>query len=807
MTGKLEAYNKKRDPDKTPEPEGNESGSGDTLRFVVQHHRATRNHYDFRLEWEGVLLSWAVPKGPSFNPEDKRLAVEVEDHPMDYRNFEGTIPKGQYGGGVVMLWDEGEWEPQGDVSEGLKKGSLKFTLKGSRLKGNWALVRLKEKEDKKNWLLIKEKDRFAEDDKEVADYDTSIRTNRTMKEIEEDKDADRDDEGSLPFEKTNVQLAKLVNKVPKGENWVFELKYDGYRILAYIEDNQARLISRNGKDYTSKFKSIADSLGEWSEGRSMVLDGEVVILDKDGKTDFSALQGFLKSPKGQSLTYMIFDLLALSGKDLRGEPLKDRKEKLSSLLENPHPDLHYSKHVDSDGKDIFKAACKGNMEGIICKKEQSIYSGTRNGDWLKVKCENRQEFVIGGYTLTDKRKSGVSALLLGVYEGEDLIYVGRAGTGFTQKTMKELEEQFEKIKRKTPPFKEAPKERSNEKVTWLSPELVAEIQFAEWTGKKQLRQASFKGLRTGNSPKEVAEEAPAEKKKRKSTKVKGIRISSPDKEMFEGTGITKEDVARYYEEVSERMLPYAANRLLSVLRCPDGFPGECFYQRHPGESIKGLQSMKIKEKDNKSAQYFYLEDAKGLLRSVQMGTLEFHPWGSRVENVESPDLIVFDLDPAEGMELEQVREGVRDLKELLDELSLTAFLKTSGGKGYHVVVPVKPSVDWSTVKTFAKNVALAMEQRWPDRYTSNMRKEKRKGKIFIDWVRNGRSATSVAPYSVRARKGAPVSMPIAWEELESVAPNGIDISAGMERLKKEDPWVNFYEVEQKLVNPKDLDTE
>jgi bifunctional non-homologous end joining protein LigD len=587
-------------------------------------------------------------------------------------------------------------------------------------------------------------------------------------------------------------------------------------------------MSRNGKDYTEKFQSIADALIEWGNDKSMILDGEVVVLDKNGKTDFQALQGYLKSPKGKKVTYIVFDLLALSGKDLRGEPLKYRKDKLSKLMEKQQPGLHYSNHTDSTGKSTFVAACNADMEGIICKNLNSIYSGTRNGDWLKVKCENRQEFVVGGYTLTNKKKSGVSALLLGVYEGKDLIYVGRAGTGFTQKSMEDLVSKFGKIKSNASPFKDAPKQRSDEEITWLNPELVAEIRFAEWTDENQLRQASYKGLRTDKSPREVKREnfdkieddissqvntkvkdvkkatdttkATDMSKNRKSATVKGVKISSPDKEMFEGYGITKEDLARYYSEVSERMMRYAGMRISSLVRCPEGIPGECFYQKHLAKPITGLQMMKIKESNGDTEDYFYLEEGAGLINCVQMGTIEFHVWGSKIDKIDMPDMLVFDLDPAEGMALDQVREGVRDMKEILDALSLESYLKTSGGKGYHVVVPLKPSADWSAVKNFAKMTATAMETKWPDKYTSNMRKENRKGKIYIDWVRNSRSATSVAPYSVRARKGAPVSMPILWRELDNVKPDEITIDKAIERLKKEDPWKDFFKEKQKISN-------
>ncbi|KAF0092038.1 MAG: DNA ligase (ATP) [Fusobacteria bacterium] len=807
MARELDEYQKKRDPNRTTEPKGKVANSGKQLVYVMQHHAASHDHYDFRLEWDGVLLSWAIPKGPSFNTKDKRLAIEVENHPLEYRDFEGTIPKGEYGGGTVMIWDEGEWEPQEGFEKGLEEGSLKIILKGNRLKGKWALVRLKQdKDNKKNWLLIKEKDKYAMDNDGISEYKTSVRTNRTMNEITENKEAIKI---SLPFEKTKVQLAKLVDKVPEGEDWIYELKYDGYRIIAYLNKNKVQLMSRNGQDYSLKFKSITEALIKWGDGRSMVLDGEVVILDKNGRTDFQALQEYLKAPKGQTPIFIMFDLLALSGKDLRGETLLERKGKLSSLMKNNPQILQYSNHIDIAGKDTFVAACQVGMEGIICKKANSIYSGTRNGDWLKVKCGNRQEFVIGGYSLTNKKKSGVSALLLGVYEGEDLIYVGRAGTGFTQKNMTHLEKQFENIKRKTSTFIEAPKKRSDEEIIWLSPKLVAEISFAEWTNDNLLRQASFKGLRMDKAPMEVIRENYYQNEdedveveetnaNRKTATVNGIKISSPDKEMFEGSGITKEDIAKYYNTVAKRMMIYVGNRILSLVRCPHGIPGECFYQKHLLKEIKGLKMMPIEEKSGDNEEYFYLENAEALIRLVQMGTIEFHTWGSKVQKLETPDMMVFDLDPEEGMDLEQVREGVRDMKRILDEISLKSFLKTSGGKGYHIVVPLEPSADWNAVKSFAKMTAIAMEERWPDRYTSNMRKENRKGKIFIDWVRNGRSATSVAPYSVRARKGAPVSMPISWEELDTVAPNGISIEDAIKRLQGEDPWKGFFKIKQKI---------
>ena len=896
-------------PEKTEKPEKPEK-SEERLKFVVQHHMASRDHFDFRLEWDEALLSWAVPKGPSYNTRDKRLAVQVEDHPLEYRNFEGIIPRGEYGGGTVMLWDEGFWEPQSDVDEGLNKGSLKFMLKGRRLKGKWALVRLKAKTEKEkaenNWLLLKEKDDFAKTADGISGYTTSVRTGRTMSEIEEGKD-ERINTSKNPFGKTGVQLAKLVNKVPEDGDWLYEVKYDGYRILAYLEGNNVRLITRNGNDYTRQFRDIAYSLIDWAAGRAMVLDGEMVITDMEGKPDFQALQNYMRNPGGKNLTYIVFDLLALDGEDLRGRRLIDRKEILEALMKGSPENLHYSKHIRGNGKASFLAACEANLEGIVGKRADSVYSGTRSGDWVKLKCDTRQEFVIGGYTLSDKKTSGVSSLILGVYEGKELVYAGRAGTGLDARSTKELEQKFEDIVREVSPFKQAPEPKRNEKITWLEPILVTEIKFAEWTGDNLLRQASYKGLRTDKDPRDVKREdmgdepqpteepqqetkgskieepkaegsktkepeaegpktekskakgsrtkkskaegskamgpkakvpktekskakgPKAKKPKEKSPKtelqaydkpkeeqptgkaqegpmkgnsnsivIEGIKITSLDKVIFQDPEIKKADVVRYYAKMSERMMPYAGNRILSIVRCPKGISEACFFKKHPGPDSKGIVTLPILTGSGEEEDYFYIGNTSGFISEAQMGTLEFHTWGSRVDDLEKPDMMVFDLDPDEGMELERVRQGVKDIKSLLDQLSLISYLKTSGGKGYHVVVPLKPSVGWDAFHDFARHIAELMEQKWPDRYTSNVRKDKRKDRIFIDWIRNGRGATSIAPYSIRARKGARVSMPITWEELDKVTPDGVDMADALMRIDGNDPWKDFYHIDQRL---------
>lgn len=808
MTAKLSNYNEKRNFEITLEPEGKTEASGQGLRFVVQHHMARREHYDFRLEWEGVLLSWAVPKGPSYDTHDKRLAVMVEDHPLEYRNFEGTIPKGQYGGGVVMLWDEGFWEPYGDVEKGLIKGELKFVLRGRRLKGKWVLIRLKAKagEEKDNWLLLKERDEYVKTTSGISEFNTSIRTGRTMVEIER---GEEEKVTSNPFSRVKVQLAKLVRTIPENEDWLYELKYDGYRIIAFVEANSVRLITRNGNDYTNHFSTIASSLTDLAAGRAMILDGEIVITDASGKTDFQALQSYLKNPKDQNLTYIVFDLLALDGVDLRGQPLIERKERLKNLMKNAPYNLYYSRHIKGNGNESFAVACQTGMEGIIGKRAGSQYSGLKNGDWIKLKCDRRQEFVIGGYALTDKKNSGVSSLLLGVYKGEELVYAGRVGTGMSEADMRMLEKEFESLRRQGPPFKHAPKPRPKEQLTWLEPELVAEIKFAEWTQDNLLRQASFKGLRVDKDPREIKREEAEDEipspssdeevgKSRKaitgSVVIEGIKISNPGKVVFDDPVITKEDVIRYYAKVSEHMLRYVSHRILTVVRCPRGIAQTCFFKKHPGAESKGIVTVPIITGSGNTEDYFFIEQISGLIFEAQMGTLEFHTWGSRVDELEKPDIMVFDLDPDEGMDLSRVRQGARDVRSILAELSLNSYLKTSGGKGYHVVVPFQSNMTWDMFHDFAKRVAQVMEQKWPDLYTSNVRKASRTGKIFIDWIRNGRGATSVAPYSLRAREGAKVSMPISWDELDIVAPDGINITDALSRIAGDDPWKDFFTI-------------
>lgn len=822
MSSPLSEYNRKRNFERTPEPPGTEEESTrpddaaeqGRLRFAVQHHRASRDHYDLRLEWNGTLLSWAVPKGPSYNPRDKRLAVRVEDHPLDYRTFEGVIAQGEYGGGTVMLWDEGYWEPLVDVEDGLADGDLKFVLDGHRLHGAWVLVHMKPKKGERdnNWLLIKEKDDYVRADAGIDGFDASVQTGRTMDEI-----AHGEDEAfaANPFDHVDVELAKLVSSAPDGDGWLYEVKYDGYRMVAFIEHDAVRLVTRNGNDYTARFPAVAASLADWAAGRAMVLDGELVVTDDAGRTDFQALQGFLRNPAGKHPAYVVFDLLALDGDDLRDRPLVERKELLETLAQDAPDDVRYSVHVRGNGADSFRAACEQHLEGVVGKRADAPYRGGRSGDWIKLKCGNEQEFVIGGYTQSAKRERPVSSLLLGQYEDGRLVYAGRVGSGLSEAASRDLLAAFEGLERADAPFEDAPKPRAGERVVWLEPRLVAVVKFSEWTDDGLLRHPSYQGLRTDKEPcdvrREVAvrgEDLPepddrsehpmSDSPSRNELRIDGVRITSPDKLLFEHPPITKEDVVRYYARMAERMLPYAGGRILSIVRCPRGAGSACFFKKHPGPGTSGVITATVPASSGEDEEYFYVDSAEGLVSEAQMDTLEFHIWGSRVETLEQPDMMVFDLDPDKGLELAQVRQGVRDLKGILDDLELTAFLKTSGGKGYHVVVPFEPAASWDAFHDFARRIAQVMAEKWPDRYTSNVRLAKRTGKVFIDWMRNGRGATSVAPYSLRARSGAHVSMPLSWDELDRVAPDAVSMQDALASLDGVDPWEGYFDVRQAL---------
>ncbi len=781
MSDKLQKYNSKRNFAITSEPQGKPGRSNrKKLKFSVQHHIARADHYDLRLELNGVALSWAIPKGPSFRTADKRLAMRVEDHPVDYMDFEGTIPKGEYGGGTVMLWDEGIWIPRFDPDKGLKDGSLKFRLEGERLKGDWALVKIKNKDggSSEPWLLIKENDEYAKNAAGISHFSRGVRSAKTMAEISESAKAN-------PFRSAEVMLAKPVVELPAGGEWIYELKYDGHRVLAFSQNGVTTLFSRNGLKCPSAFSPAAEAVSEILRGRAAVLDGEMVVAGKNGVPDFGALQRFIKSG-GDGLNYVVFDLLALDGEDLRKLPLSERKKKLKALIKGAPAIISYSEHTDKMGKARIQTLKAQGMEGIVAKLKNSEYSAGKNGDWQKFKFRNDREFVIGGYCLSES--GNLRSILVGFYKDGKLDFAGCVGTGFNALSKRELLQKFSKIPRKTSPFSQIPKEYTRG-AEWVKPVYAAQVHYAEVTSSGVLRQASFKGLRTDKPAAGITDEKPIPKPgKRDTAEVLEVTISSPQKVMFPNPQITKKELAAYYAAVAERALPYLKDRFLSLVCCPSGIGGEQFFRRHFDVEFAG-----IKRAPAKDGEYFYITDTKSLIFLSQYNAIEFHVWGSKKSTPYRPDIMVFDLDPDEGLPLKDVRRGVKDLKEVLEGLGLKSFLKTSGGKGYHIVVPFKTGADGQLFRDFAKNVAGLLESKFPNRYTSSISKKERTGKIFIDWQRNSPGATWVAPYSVRARSGAAVSMPIAWEELSKIPPAGINVRTALKRLGA-DPWADFFTV-------------
>jgi bifunctional non-homologous end joining protein LigD len=777
----LATYNRKRDFEKTPEPAGKVgSGSGDL--FMVQKHDATRLHYDLRLELGGVMKSWAVTKGPSPNPDDKRLAVHTEDHPMSYASFEGTIPKGEYGGGTVMLWDWGRWtpDPRKEPRKSLEQGHLHFTLEGHRMKGEWILFRLKPRPGEKteNWILRKIEDEHAGSSEGLTGkYLTSIKTGRTMSEIAESKKTKEltgwktsgsgkaaakpaKSSGARLPRFTEPQKATLVDAVPAGSGWLHEMKLDGYRCLLAVGDGEAKIYTRSGLDWTGKFPEIAEAARNLETG-SALLDGEIVHLDEKGGTSFSALQQAI-SEGGRGLTLFLFDALEIDGVDLRPLPNIERKEKLASLLgDGVPPYILYAQHIVGKGEQLLNAMCEAGQEGIISKKAAAPYRGARSKSWLKVKCTRRQEFVILGWTPSKSKGRALRALLLGLHENGELRYAGKVGTGFSMAVLQQLREKLERIERKTPPA-EVPRTDARG-ARWVKPELVAEIAFAEFTSEGLVRHASFLGLRGDKKAAEVATEepeappAPAEDQ---------VKISNPDRVIYPEGKITKGELAEYYRSVAPIMLPWSANRPLTLIRCPQGRAKKCFFQKHDAGTFgPRVLRIPIEEKKGQVEDYLYVTDQAGLLTCVQMGTIEFHGWGSPVPEIEKPDRIAFDLDPDEGLGFEEVKKAARDLRRHLADLGLQTFPLLTGGKGLHIVVPLSPAAEWPQVKDFAQRFCVALATAEPERFTANLAKARRKGRIFLDYLRNQRGATAVMPYSARARPNAPVSAPISWDEL------------------------------------------
>ncbi|HST36207.1 MAG TPA: DNA ligase D [Allosphingosinicella sp.] len=767
----LATYNKKRDFAKTAEPAGK---LGTTRRkrltFMVQKHDATRLHYDFRLELEGTLKSWAVTRGPSLDPADKRLAVRTEDHPMSYATFEGTIPKGEYGGGTVMLWDRGHWTPHPgkDPVKTLAEGHLHFTLQGERMKGEWLLVRMKPRpgERNENWLLRKIEDDHAGSPTGLTEkYLTSVKSGRTMDEIAAGKKTLKKRAVSAAMPKFQTpQKATLVDAVPAGAGWLHEMKYDGYRCLLAVAGGESRIYTRTGLDWTQKFPEIAAAARKLS-CENALLDGEIVALDEKGNTGFSALQEAI-SEGGRGLTLFLFDALQVDGEKLEKKSNLKRKQRLAALLgEGVPPFILYAEHIAGKGEQLFEAMCEAGQEGIISKKADAPYRHARTKAWLKIKCTRRQEFVILGWSASDKAGRGFRSLLLGLTEGGKLRYAGKVGTGFSQALQHELRAKLERLERKTPAA-EVPRAEARG-ARWVKPELVAEIAFAEFTAEKVVRHASFLGLRGDKPAKEVTAEVPQTTPAPAADEVK---ISSPDRVIFPDAKVTKGELADYYRAVAAPMLVWMGRRPVSLVRCPQGRGKHCFFQKHDSGSFgPHVLHVPIKEKDGHKEDYLYVEDAAGILACVQMGTIEFHGWGALTNDVETPDRIVFDLDPDEGLDFAAVKKAARDLKRHLADMGLVTFPMLTGGKGVHVIVPLTPKATWPAVKDFAQRFALALAEAEPERFTAALSKAKRTGRIFIDYLRNQRGSTAVMPYSARAREGAPVAAPIGWEELDEMA--------------------------------------
>ena len=853
---KLAPYRAKRDFTKTGEPAGKLAiAAADYPRFIIQKHDASRLHYDLRLEVDGVFKSWAVTKGPSLDPKDKRLAVEVEDHPLDYGDFEGTIPKGEYGGGTVMLWDRGFWSADnGDPLRALKKGELKFTVVGEKLKGSFVLVRMRSDRNggkRTNWLLIKHRDEFAQEgDASIADQDLSIASDRTMDQIAQGKgrkptsfmaggnkrsakDAvwqSNKGEAAAPTQKKKKpkasaskkppfvasQLCKIVQRAPSGDDWVHEIKFDGYRMQLRLEHGTAALRTRKGLDWTDKFSAIADAASSLREG---IIDGEVVALDHNGAPDFAALQAAISEGRSRDLIYFAFDLLFDEDKDLRDAPLTERKSRLEKLLsrKGKHSDqIRYVTHLNEAGDAVLKSACQMNLEGIVSKRSNAPYRSGRTDSWVKAKCRAGHEVVIGGWSGSG---SHLRSLLVGVRKGDHLVHTGRVGTGFNARNSGALLEKLKKLATDKNPFggKEAPRRAAD--VTWVKPKLVAEIEFAGFTGGGMVRQASFKGLRSDKPASEVRAEQPASPETAKleapapikaykpgsanGAVIMGQVISKPEKVLWPaqvGEAFTKRDLAEYLEAVGEWMIEHLRGRPCSLIRAPDGIEGQRFFQRHAMPGMSNLVTLVTVDGDRKP--YVQVDRPEALIATAQIAGLEYHPWNNEPGKPSVPGRLVFDLDPAPDVPFDAVIEAAKEVKQRLEQIGLVSFCKTTGGKGLHVVTPLHvkgTKLGWEQAKAFARAICIAMAHDSPEKYLTKMTKKLRTGRIFLDYLRNDRMATAVAPLSPRARAGAPVSMPISWSKVrKGLDPSRFTIRTVPTLLKKSKPWEEYAEASRPL---------
>ncbi len=880
----LREYKRKRHFQRTPEPAGKQARKVG-WSFVVQKHHASHLHYDFRLELDGVLKSWAVPKGPSLDPSVKRLAMHVEDHPVEYGTFEGIIPEGEYGGGTVMVWDRGRWEPVGDAAEGYRTGKLKFQLHGEKLKGGWMLLRTgggSSEKDQRRWLLFKERDDEAksqEDGDVVEESPLSVASGRTLEEIKADRDHVWGSDGkasgkrsgtSKPVRPTRrrkvavasvlgkkarklptraeVQLATLVKEAPEGEEWFHEIKLDGYRMLCRVDKGHAKFISRNQQDWTRRLSKLAEAAAELPVTQAL-FDGEVVALRPDGTTNFQDLQNAFRDRRADMLQYYVFDVLHIDGHDLTNVPFQERKRLLGEVLTGPAlpTTIRLSEHMEGNGPAFFKEACKLKLEGIISKRRDRPYLPGRGYDWLKVKCMQHEEFVIGAFTEPTGSRTGFGALLLGYHNREgELVYAGKVGTGFNEKVLQSLFDRLKSLEQEHSPFVD--RKRRPGKVHWVEPTLVAQVSFGAWTNDGLLRHPSFQGLREDKPADEVTRDqaVPLSKavgkskgiaikapharngssengkgtqrsgRKRHATldssdeydarlqQFAGVRLTSPDKILYPDAGVTKLELATYYQAIADWILPHIADRPLVLVRCPEGQEKACFYQKHPAAGTPDtLRRIPVREK-SKTEDYVIADDVSALISLAQISALEIHAWGSRADKLEQPDRLIFDLDPDIKVPWSRVVQSARQLREFLQELGLESFLKTTGGKGLHLVVPIDRRHDWDEAKDFCSKVTDAVVVADPRHYTANMSKAARSGKIFVDYLRNGRGATAIIPYSPRARPGAPVSVPLAWKELnESMVSDRFTVRTVGKRLAslQRDPWEGIGSMRQGLAGP------
>ena len=814
MAKPLSEYNRKRDFEITAEPSGSTptgKRKASALSFVIQKHAARNLHYDFRLELDGVLLSWAVPKGPSLDPSQKRLAVHVEDHPLGYGSFEGSIPAGQYGAGDVIVWDRGVWQPHDEPRKAYAAGKLKFTLVGEKLSGDWTLVRtrLKGSGDKEQWLLIKEKDPQA---RPAAEYDIvaaepdSVLSDAslgapkpTAKPKPKAKAKPKKAATALP-EQFSPQLATLVDRAPEGD-WLYEIKFDGYRMLARIRDGEVRLFTRNGHDWTERLPRQAKAL-QALKLKDSWLDGEMVSLNGDGLPDFQALQNAFDVGRSLDIVYYLFDAPFLNGADQREAPVEQRRAALKAALSGSRSKLlRFSEAFAANQRDIFESACDLALEGVIGKRAGSPYSSSRNADWIKLKCRLRQEFVIVGYTRPQGSRSGFGALLLAVNDDSGLVYAGRVGTGFDQAALKAIYAQLTPLERKASPLAKPLTSAQARGVHWVEPTLVGEVQFAEWTREGVVRQAAFVGMRSDKPAAQIIHEQPRTAKSLKAPKASsakktsdGVNITHPERIIDTQSGTQKQQLAAFYQSISEWVLPFLRHRPVSLLRAPEGVDGEQFFQKHS----ERLAIPNIKQLDPSldpgHARLMEIDSPCALLGAVQMGTIELHTWGATTDKIETPDLFVLDLDPDPALPWKTMLEAAQLTLSVLDELGLEAFVKTSGGKGLHLIVPLARRDGWDTVKAFAKAVAQFMTAQLPERFTATSGPKNRVGKIFIDYLRNARGASTVAAYSVRARPGLPVSVPVSREELKGLrGAQQWTVANLQERLNslKSDPWEGY----------------